>query len=92
MLRNLILIILLGLVICSSNAQQLVGIPIPGSTLTLNVVANPLPLQHLNNNPSATNVTMTDDGNKHVPLGFNFPYFGKNFNKELADFDLEDLD
>lgn len=79
MIRNL----LAGLVLCflafSTNAQ-IVAVPILGSPLTLNVVANPQPLQNLYQNPAATNITMADDAVRNVPLPFTFPYFGQNFN------------
>lgn len=40
---------------------------------------NSLPLQDLKNNPNAVNVTMGDDSNVNVPLGFTFPFFGQKF-------------
>lgn len=63
-----------------SNAQQIVPIAIPGSPLTLNVVANPQPLQNLPGIQGAVNVTMGDDDNRNIPLGFNFPFFNQVFN------------
>ena len=36
-------------------------------------------LQDLKNNPLATNVTMGDDSNVRVPLGFTFPFYGQQF-------------
>jgi hypothetical protein len=38
-------------------------------------------LQDLKNNPLATNVTMGDDSNRSIPLGFDFPFYGKTFNQ-----------
>ena len=73
-----LLFILLALIPPKSNAQ-LVSVPIPGSGLYINVMANPQPLQYLNANPSATNVTMGDDSNVNVPLPFTFPFYGQNF-------------
>jgi hypothetical protein len=58
---------------------QVVTIPIPGSPLSLNVMANPQPLQNINNNPAATAYQLWDDGWANVPLGFTFPFFDKNF-------------
>jgi hypothetical protein len=59
---------------------QVVTIPIPGSPLSLNVMANPQPLQNIYNNPAATPYQLWDDGYANVPLGFNFPFFDKTFN------------
>lgn len=58
---------------------QIISIPIPGSPLSLTVMANPQPLQDLRLNPAATNVTMGDDSNVNVPLPFTFPFYGRNF-------------
>ena len=58
---------------------QIISIPIPGSPLSLTVMANPQPLQDLRLNPAATNVTMGDDTNVNVPLQFTFPFYGQNF-------------
>ena len=72
------LFVLLALIPPKSSAQ-LVSVPIPGSGLYINVMANPQPLQYLNANPSATNVTMGDDSVVNVPLPFTFPFYGQNF-------------
>lgn len=58
---------------------QIISIPIPGSPLSLTVMANPQPLQDLRLNPAATNITMGDDSNVNVPLPFTFPFYGRNF-------------
>ena len=42
-------------------------------------MANPQPLQNINNNPAATAYQLWDDGYANVPLGFTFPFFDKNF-------------
>jgi hypothetical protein len=73
-----LLFVLLALIPTKSSAQ-LVSVPIPGSGLYINVMANPQPLQYLNANPSATNVTMGDDSVVNVPLPFTFPFYGQNF-------------
>jgi hypothetical protein len=73
-----LLFVLLALIPPKSSAQ-LVSVPIPGSGLYINVMANPQPLQYLNANPSATNVTMGDDSVVNVPLPFTFPFYGQNF-------------
>jgi hypothetical protein len=65
---------------CSVSQAQIVTIPIPGSPLSLNYMANPQPLQNINNNPAATRYQLWDDGWANVPLGFNFPFFDKTFN------------
>lgn len=71
---------LLGCVLSYSVAHaQVVTIPIPGSPLSLNVMANPQPLQNINNNPAATPYQLWDDGWANVPLGFTFPFFDKTF-------------
>ena len=65
---------------CSAAQAQIVTIPIPGSPLSLNFMANPQPLQNINNNPAATRYQLWDDGWANVPLDFNFPFFDKTFN------------
>ena len=75
-----LVVLLLGYLLSVSVAQaQIVTIPIPGSPLSLNVMANPQPLQNIYNNPSATPYQLWDDGWANVPLGFTFPFFDKNF-------------
>ena len=77
LLRSLVL----GCLLSYSVAQaQVVTIPIPGSPLSLNVMANPQPLQNIYNNPAATPYQLWDDGYANVPLGFDFPFFDKTFN------------
>ena len=58
---------------------QIVSIPIPGSPLTLSVMANPQPLQELKNNPAATAHNLGDDGSVGVSLPFTFPFYNQNF-------------
>jgi hypothetical protein len=67
------------LLTCSVSQAQIVTIPIPGSPLSLNVMANPQPLQNINNNPAATPYQLGDDGYANVPLPFTFPFFDKSF-------------
>jgi len=75
-----LVVLLLGCLLSVSVAHsQVVTIPIPGSPLSLNVMANPQPLQNINNNPAATAYQLWDDGYANVPLGFTFPFFDKNF-------------
>lgn len=75
-----LVVLLLGYLLSVSVAQaQIVTIPIPGSPLSLNVMANPQPLQNIYNNPAATPYQLWDDGWANVPLGFTFPFFNQNF-------------
>lgn len=74
--------ILLGCLLSYSLAQaQVVTIPITGSPLSLNVIANPQPLQNIYNNPAATSYQLWDDGWADVPLPFSFPFFDRTFNQ-----------
>ena len=76
-----LVVLLLGYLLSVSVAQaQIVTIPIPGSPLSLNVMANPQPLQNINNNPAAVPYQLWDDGWANVPLPFTFPFFGQSFN------------
>lgn len=77
---GLVLVILLVVLVTPKAKAQLVTIPIPGSPLSLNVMANPQPLQNIYNNPAATPYQLWDDGWANVPLPFNFPFFGQSFN------------
>jgi hypothetical protein len=75
-----LVVLLLGCLLSVSVAQaQIVTIPIPGSPLSLNVMANPQPLQNIHNNPAAVPYQLWDDGWANVPLGFTFPFFDKTF-------------
>lgn len=67
------------LITTGTTHAQLVSIPIPGSPLSLTVMANPQPLQELKNNPAATLHTLGDDGWANVPLPFTFPFYGQTF-------------
>jgi ribosomal protein L12E/L44/L45/RPP1/RPP2 len=73
--------LLLGCLLSIASAHaQVVTLPIPGSPLSLNVMANPQPLQNINNNPAATQYQLWDDGYANVPLPFTFPFFDRTFN------------
>jgi hypothetical protein len=75
-----LVVLLLGCLLSVSVAQaQIVTIPIPGSPLSLNVMANPQPLQNIHNNPAAVPYQLWDDGWANVPLEFTFPFFDKTF-------------
>jgi hypothetical protein len=73
--------LLLGCLLSIASAHaQIVTLPIPGSPLSLNVMANPQPLQNIYNNPAATQYQLWDDGYANVSLPFTFPFFDKTFN------------
>lgn len=75
-----LVILILGLVLITPKAKaQIVTLPMPGSPLSLNIQANPLPLQELKNNPAATAHNLYDDGWVNVPLQFGFPFYGQTF-------------
>ena len=75
-----LLLVVLSVVLVTPKAHsQIVTIPIPGSPLSLNVMANPQPLQNIYNNPSAVPYQLWDDGYANVPLGFTFPFFDQAF-------------
>jgi hypothetical protein len=75
-----LVIVVIGLVLITPRAKaQIVTLPIPGSPLSLNIQANPLPLQELKNNPAATAHNLYDDSWVNVPLQFSFPFYGQNF-------------
>jgi hypothetical protein len=78
------LLLLIGSV--SANAE-IVSLPIPGApglSVTVGTGVNALPLQEIKNNPNAVNITMGDDSWANVPLGFDFPFFGRTFNNSWA--------
>jgi len=75
------LLMLLAVVTLSVKAQ-VVTLPIqgaPGLYVTVGVGANSAALADLRTNPAAVNITMGDDDNRNVPLGFSFPYFNQIF-------------
>jgi len=92
--------LVLGLVLSCSVAQaqinvvpvnggtgNLVSIPIPGGSglsVTVGTGSAALPLQDIRSNPSAVNITSGDDDLRNVPLGFDFPFYGKVFNNSWA--------
>jgi len=64
---------------CVGANAQIISLPIPGSPLSLSVMANPQPLQEIKNNPAATLHNLGDDGWANVPLPFTFPFYGQSF-------------
>lgn len=78
-------ILLIGVV--TSVCAEIVTLPIPGApglSITAGTGANALPLQNINTNPNAVNITQSDDSWTNVPLGFNFPFFGRTFTNSWA--------
>jgi len=66
---------------------QIVTLPIPGApglTVTVGTGANALPLQNIQNNPNAVNITSWDDGWTNVPLPWTFTMYGQNFTNSWA--------
>lgn len=80
-----LVIVILGLVLITPRAKaQIVAVPIPGApglSIAVGTGVNALPLQNIKDNPAAINITMPDDDWRSVPLQFNFPYFGQQFNR-----------
>ena len=68
---------------CSVSKADIITVPIAdtGLSVTVQSGSNAQSLQNIYNNPNAVSVgaQLGDDNNAHVPLGFNFPYWGKNF-------------
>ena len=65
----------------------LVSVPIPGGSglsVTVGTGSAALPLQEIKNNPNAVNITTWDDSYNNVPLGFDFPFYGRVFNNSWA--------
>ena len=74
-------------VVSSFSYAQIVTVPIPGTpglSVTVGTGVNALPLQDIRTNPSAVNITTSDDWYTQVPLQFTFPMFGQNFNTSWA--------
>ena len=74
-------------VVSAFSHAEIVSIPIPGApglSVTVGTGANALPLQNIKTNPNAVNITTYDDSYNNVPLGFDFPMYGKTFNNSWA--------
>lgn len=85
MKKFLVGLILLGASLFAS--ADIVTVPIPGApglSVTVGTGVNALPLQDIRSNPSAVNITTWDDNYTNVPLGFDFPMYGKTFNNSWA--------
>lgn len=71
-------------VVSACSFAQIITVPIPGApglSIAIGTGVNALPLQNIKDNPNAVNITMEDDSWREVPLQFNFPYFGQQFNR-----------
>jgi hypothetical protein len=71
----------------NSGTGNLVSVPIPGGSglsVTVGTGSAALPLQEIKNNPNAVNITTHDDSYNQVPLGFDFPFYGRIFNNSWA--------
>lgn len=80
-------LLLVLLMVTVSVQAEIVTIPIPGApglSVTVGTGVNALPLQNIQNNPNAVNITQGDDNWVNVPLGFDFPMFGQKFNNSWA--------
>lgn len=85
-MKKFLLSVFLLVTVMVSQAE-IVTVPIPGApglSVTVGTGANALPLQNIQNNPNATNITTWDDNYTNVPLGFDFPMFGQKFNNSWA--------
>ncbi len=80
MKKFLVALVLLGTSLFSN--AEIVTLPIPGApglSITAGTGVNALPLRDVRNITGATNVTMGDDEVRQIPLGFNFPFWGRTF-------------
>ncbi len=71
----------------NSGTGSLVSVPIPGGSglsVTVGTGSAAMPLQDIRNNPNAVNITTWDDSYNQVPLGFDFPFYGRIFNNSWA--------
>jgi hypothetical protein len=71
----------------NGGTGSLVSVPIPGGSglsVTVGTGSAALPLQEIKNNPNAVNITTHDDWYNQVPLGFDFPFYGRIFNNSWA--------
>ncbi len=82
MKKFLVALVLLGTSLFSN--AEIVTLPIPGApglSITVGTGVNALPLRDVRNITGATNVTMGDDEVRQIPLGFDFPFWGRTFNE-----------
>lgn len=71
----------------NNGTGGLVSVPIPGGSglsVTVGTGSAALPLQEIKNHANAVNISTSDDGWNNVPLGFDFPFYGRVFNNSWA--------
>jgi hypothetical protein len=71
----------------NNGTGGLVSVPIPGGSglsVTVGTGTAAVPLTDIRNNANAVNITTWDDSYNNVPLGFDFPFYGKVFNNSWA--------
>jgi hypothetical protein len=71
----------------NGGTGNLVSVPIPGGSglsVTVGTGTAAIPLQDIRSNPNAVNITTWDDSYNNVPLGFDFPLYGRVFNNSWA--------
>lgn len=71
----------------NNGTGGLVSVPIPGGSglsVTVGTGSAAIPLQDIRNSPGAVNISTSDDGWNNVPLGFDFPFYGRVFNNSWA--------
>ena len=71
----------------NGGTGTLTSILIPGGSglsVTVGTGSAAIPLQNIANNPNAVNITTYDDWYNEVPLGFDFPLYGRVFNNSWA--------
>ena len=71
----------------NGGTGTLTSVAIPGGSglsVTVGTGSAAIPLQDIKNNANAVNITTSDDGWNNVPLGFDFPFYGRVFNTSWA--------
>ena len=71
----------------NGGTGSLVSIPIPGGSglsVTVGTGSAAIPLQDIRSHSNAVNITTYDDSYNNVPLGFDFPFYGRVFNNSWA--------
>ena len=71
----------------NNGTGGLVSVPIPGGSglsVTVGTGSAAIPLQDIRNSSGAVNISTSDDGWNNVPLGFDFPFYGRVFNNSWA--------
>lgn len=71
----------------NNGTGGLVSVPIPGGSglsVTVGTGSAAIPLQDIRTSPGVVNISTSDDGWNNVPLGFDFPFYGRVFNNSWA--------